>query len=116
METESLSRLIGVKEPCLASDDPTLLEVVPAQTATSVAVGMTLKNPAVTGRHGTCCDRLARNSLPERKTFAHSRPCPQAPSMSHSFWPQTFVPTQTFILRSPFALTWDGKQKHETWA
>lgn len=54
METEPLSRLTGAKEPSLASGDPLLLDVAPAQTATLVAVGLTLKNPAVRGtRHGT---------------------------------------------------------------
>lgn len=54
METESLSKLTSVKEPCLASGDPTQLDVVPIQTATLAAVGLTLKNPAVRGiGHGT---------------------------------------------------------------
>lgn len=54
METEPLSRLTSAKEPSLASGDPLLLDVAPAQTATLVAVGLTLKNPAVRGtRHGT---------------------------------------------------------------
>lgn len=47
-----MSRLTRAKEPCLASGDPTLLDVAPVQTTTLVA--MTLKNPAVRGiRHGT---------------------------------------------------------------
>lgn len=54
VETQPLPRLTGVKEPSLASGDPLLLDVAPAQTATLVAVGLTLKNPAARGtRHGT---------------------------------------------------------------
>lgn len=53
METEPLPRVTSFTEPSLASSDPLVLGVAPAETASLVAIGLLRKNPAVRGTtHG----------------------------------------------------------------